>query len=37
MIATLLEILPVIAVSILLGVWIAHILLMWFSIFKRDE
>lgn len=37
MIAAILDVLPVIAVSILLGVWIAHILGMWFSIFKRDE
>lgn len=29
--------LPVIAVSVLLGLWIGHILGMWASLFKRDE
>jgi hypothetical protein len=37
MIAQLLEILPVIVVSVVLGVWIAHILHMWLSLFNRDE
>lgn len=37
MIRAFFEILPVIAVSVLLGVWIAHILGMWSSLFKRDE
>ena len=37
MIGIVLEILPVIAVSVLLGLWIAHILGMWASLFKRDE
>ena len=37
MIAVILESLPVIAVSVLLGVWIAHILRMWGHCFKRDE
>lgn len=37
MIAQLLELLPVIAVCVLLGMWIAHILGMWASLFKRDE
>ncbi len=37
MIAVVLEILPVIAVSVLLGLWIGHILGMWASLFKRDE
>ncbi len=37
MIAAILDALPLIAASILLGVWIAHILGMWFSLFKRDE
>lgn len=37
MIAQLLELLPVIAVCLLLGMWIAHILHMWLSLFDRDE
>ena len=37
MVLMILEILPVIAVSVLLGLWIAHILGMWASLFKRDE
>lgn len=37
MIAVILDSLPVIAVSVLLGLWIAHILGMWSSLFKRDE
>lgn len=37
MVLMILEILPVIAVSVLLGLWIAHILRMWASLFKRDE
>lgn len=37
MIAAILDALPLIAVSVLLGVWIAHILRMWSSLFKRDE
>lgn len=37
MILLILELLPVIAVSVLLGLWIAHILGMWSSLFKRDE
>jgi hypothetical protein len=37
MIGELLELLPVIAVCVLLGMWIAHILRMWGNLFKRDE
>ena len=37
MIAVILDALPVIAVSVLLGLWIGHILGMWASLFKRDE
>lgn len=37
MIAAILDSLPVIAASVLLGVWIGHILGMWASLFKRDE
>lgn len=37
MIAAILDALPVIAVSVLLGLWIGHILGMWTSLFKRDE
>lgn len=37
MVLMILEILPVIAVSVLLGLWIAHILRMWGHCFKRDE
>ena len=37
MIPAILDALPVIAVCILLGVWIAHIVRMWASLFKRDE
>ncbi len=37
MIVVILDALPVIAVSVLLGLWIAHILGMWSSLFKRDE
>ena len=37
MILALLELLPVIVVSLLLGVWVAHILGMWASLFKRNE
>ena len=37
MITIILDALPVIAVSVLLGLWIAHILGMWASLFKRDE
>lgn len=37
MISIILDALPVIAVSVLLGLWIAHILGMWGSLFKRDE
>jgi hypothetical protein len=29
--------LPGIVVAVLLGLWIAHILGMWSSLFKRDE
>lgn len=36
MIAAILDELPMIAVSILLGLWIAHILGMWASLFKRE-
>lgn len=37
MILMILEALPVIVVGVLLGLWIAHILGMWGSLFKRDE
>lgn len=37
MISIILDALPVIAVSALLGLWIGHILGMWASLFKRDE
>lgn len=37
MILIILDALPVIAVSVLLGLWIGHILGMWASLFKRDE
>lgn len=37
MISIILDALPVIAVSVLLGLWIGHILGMWTSLFKRDE
>lgn len=37
MIRAFFEILPVLAVCVLLGLWIAHILGMWLSLFKRDE
>lgn len=37
MIAAILDALPLIAASILLGVWIAHVLRMWLSLTKRDE
>lgn len=36
MILLILELLPMIVVAILLGAWIAHILGMWASLFKRD-
>lgn len=37
MIAAVLDALPMIAASILLGLWIAHILRMWGNLTKRDE
>lgn len=37
MIRAFFEILPELAVCVLLGLWIAHILGMWSSLFKRDE
>ena len=37
MISIILDALPILAVSVLLGLWIAHILGMWASLFKRDE
>lgn len=37
MIATILDALPLIAASMLLGVWVVHILRMWLSLTKRDE
>lgn len=37
MIAIILDALPMIAVAVLLGLWIAHILGMWASLFTRDE
>jgi hypothetical protein len=37
MIRAFFDLLPVLAVCVLLGLWIAHILRMWGSLFKRDE
>lgn len=37
MIAAILDALPMIVVSVLLGLWISHILGMWASLFKRDD
>lgn len=37
MIAVILDALAVIVVFAMLVVWIAHILGMWMSLFKRDE
>jgi hypothetical protein len=37
MIRAFFDLLPVLAVCVLLGLWIAHILRMWSSLFTSDE
>jgi hypothetical protein len=37
MIMQILALLPDLVLYVLLGLWIAHILGMWLSLFKRDE